>query len=153
MAKKEKQQVKQEQPEELEQPEQEQLEQEQPKSAWVPVDMQAEGLQTGAQYGGILEMLRHTNSRYTLVKANRRLWRGGRYRWEPQWILRDNGHEVHEVQPRAQLEVAMQEASAYIAEAEDAQREMATGREQPDQLLEGMTEEQFDQIFEDEEEE
>lgn len=142
MAKKEKQQVNQEQPE-----------LEQPKGAWTPVDMNAEGLQTGAQYGGILEMLRHTNSRYTLVKANRRQWRGGRYRWEPQWILRDNGHEVHEVMPRAQLEVAMQEASAYIAEAEAAAREIETGREEPEQLPGGMTEEQFDQIFEDEEEE
>lgn len=166
MARKEKQQVKQEQPEqeqlEQEQPEQEQIEQEQieqeqpeqeQQGAWVPVDMKAEGLQTGAQYGGILEMLRNTNSRYTLVKANRRLWRGGRYRWEPQWILRDNGHEVHEVQPRAQLEVAMQEADAYISEAEAAAREIETGREQPEQLPGDMTEAQFDQIFEDEEEE
>lgn len=141
MAKKERQQVKQELPE-----------QEQPKGAWVPVDMTAEGLQTGAQYGGILEMLRHTKQRYTLVKINRRLWRGGRYRWEPQWILRDNGHEVHEVMPRAQLEVAMQEANAYIAEEEAAAREIESGREQPEQMPEGMTEEQLEEIYADEEE-
>lgn len=137
MAKKEKQQVKQEQPKQ---------------GAWTPVDLKAEGMQKGAQYGGILEMLRHCKQRYTLVKRAVKVWRGGRYQWQQLWQLRDGGKAVHEVQPRARLDVAMQEAEAYIAEAEAAAREIETGRERHEQLPGGMTEEQFDKIFEDDEE-
>lgn len=135
---------------EMEQPEQEQPEQEQ-QPTWSPVDMEKEGTQEVAAQAGIIEKLVHKSGKYTLIKKMVRQYRQGRYRHVPRWQLRKGCTTVHEVLEREQLETIKAEAEAYIAEAEQADMEMADSHVV--ELPGGMTEEQFEDIYEDEEDE
>lgn len=141
----------------------EQQEQQQERPTWQPVNLKDKGMAQAASFGGLQEVLMHKSGAYSLVKKMDRQWNGGRYRYKVRWHLRKGAHMVHEVMPRESLEVAKQEAEAYIAEAEEAAQELKEERaveldgaemaseETAEGLPEGMTEEQFNKSYEDEE--